>query len=106
MGKRSTDLILPAGLTIEQIKKVKEEILDEMSGFTQLKIDVSQISRIDLSGIQMLLSLLRTQFSSKKEIEFTGSFQKPVLETFRLGGFIPEGMKDTEEIENELRQFA
>jgi len=57
-------------ITIYEVEKLKELLLEALSDVENLELDMASIAKIDMVGIQLLISLVRTVKEEKKTITF------------------------------------
>jgi len=57
-------------ITIYDVEKLKEVFLKIFPIDSELSIDMSSISKVDMVGIQLLISLVRSVNESKQSIKF------------------------------------
>jgi len=57
-------------LTIYEVEELQTLFLKELNGDNSLLIDMKQIEKIDMVGIQLLLSLLKSADEIEKEVKF------------------------------------
>jgi ABC-type transporter Mla MlaB component len=55
-----------------------------------LEIDITKVSAIDLSGIQILVAFMRQAMKNNREVRFTGSLSVNFQEQLVLGGISAE----------------
>ena len=63
------ELRLPKELTIYTVSSWKEDILEELSAKEDLRLDCSSLKKLDGAGVQLLLSLEKTTFREKFDVE-------------------------------------
>lgn len=61
---------LSGELTIYEVEKLKEIFLEELKADATLTLDLGKVEKIDMVGIQLLLSLVRTAQAQDKKVEF------------------------------------
>ena len=79
-------------LTIENAVSVLEELKKEVKKKKDSIIDLSSVEKIDLSGIQLLVSAQNTAESKSKSLFYKGTLKKSVFDKFSNNGFslVPE----------------
>lgn len=89
----------PSGTTIawhgavgvENVAALHEELLARLGqGPAPLTIDLGEVTTIDLSCLQLLLSLRRTQQDNSLPLVLSGSDNPVLLEAMQLHGFARE----------------
>lgn len=78
-------LRLEGELGIARAVELKSLLLDHLRGKAQPEVDLSAVSRIDASGIQLLLLANKTASGLGKKVSWT-SPSDPVREALRLLG--------------------
>ena len=78
---------LMKNLTIENAKAVSVELLKSLKAQKSAVIDLSVVERLDLSGIQILISAQNMKESQKKSFYYTGTLKKAVFDKFNNNGF-------------------
>ena len=58
-------------ITIYEVEKLQTLFLEELSSSKSLEINMQTIKKIDMVGIQLLLSLVKTAEAQSKQISFT-----------------------------------
>ena len=58
-------------ITIYEVEKVREIFLEELSNNSSLHVDMTSITKIDMVGIQLLLSLVQTASDKSIELNFS-----------------------------------
>ena len=56
-------------ITIYEAEKLKVDFLAELSSQDELSLDMKNIQKIDIVGIQLLISLIKTAKKSNKKIQ-------------------------------------
>ena len=74
---------LAGEFTIYEVEKLKEIFLEELKAETPLILDMAKIDKIDMVGIQLLLSLVKTADAQDKKTEFT-NIQEGVLRQIKI----------------------
>ncbi len=59
---------LPLELTIAQVEQLKQEVMEVVSNSTKISIDDSEITRIDTTGVQLILAIVTHISSLNKEL--------------------------------------
>lgn len=72
-------------LTISQIRKIYQTILDEFNSNEKLSIDLKNVDEIDLSGLQLLVSLKKSCHKQNKEFSIH-NLKDELLYSFELSG--------------------
>jgi len=77
-------------LTIEYASSTRNLLLQLLVGQEILEFNFSNINTIDLSGIQIIVALVRQANKENREIHFTGRLSDNVQEQLVFGGFTLE----------------
>lgn len=73
-------------LTIESVQDFKKKYLGLLVREEPVTIDFTEISEIDLSGFQLLVSLVRSAEAKNKKVCFTGTLTPEVRSRLFLSG--------------------
>jgi len=57
-------------ITIYEVEKLRELFLEALSSVESLELDMASITKIDMVGIQLLLSLMKTATEERKTVTF------------------------------------
>ena len=98
-------LNLEGKLTIEQIKKIKQEMLDAINSHDKVWLNLTRTSAIDISGIQLLYGARRYANKKGKELLFTGTIPEPVTRSLLTGGFLRTAVSEGNELATGLIDF-
>ncbi|MCM5682951.1 STAS domain-containing protein [Schlegelella sp. S2-27] len=80
----STEVLrLDGELTICRAAELKPVLLDALQRASTLEIDLSSVSEMDSTGVQLLMLVKRHALSTGRELNLTGH-SKPVVEVFEL----------------------
>lgn len=77
---------LPTSISIENINEVKEVILTEINSSKKIELNFSSVEKIDIAGIQLIISSLLLCDRKKKEIDNV-SFSSIITESLKKNGF-------------------
>ena len=72
-------------LTIHNIRDIYEDIKNEFNSSDDIKIDFKGVDEIDLSGLQLLISLKRSCEKGGKKLQFI-NIKDELLYSFELSG--------------------
>ena len=56
-------------ITIYEVEKLKTDFLDELSTSENISLDMKNIHKIDIVGLQLLISFIKTTHNLNKKIE-------------------------------------
>jgi anti-anti-sigma factor len=73
-------------MTIERAEECRKFFLESIEKKGELRIDLSGVVAMDLSGIQILVACMRKATESTREIHFTGSLSPEVQRTVAMAG--------------------
>jgi len=88
--KEEITLVLDSKLTIEKAGELKNKLLKTIESANNIKLDISNINEIDLSGIQLLCSAHRTCNNLNKKLSLTGKKNDIFNNTTKSAGYIFE----------------
>lgn len=74
-------------LTIENAAAAADELLKMLKSKKNTAVDLSIVERLDLSGIQILISAQNTAEKQEKAFGYTGTLKKAVFDKFNKNGF-------------------
>lgn len=80
-------LHLKGELTIYAVSRFKDDLIEVFSKFSKVALELSEITELDTSGFQLLLSAKRTALSSGVTLELLGHNVK-VLRVFAIYGAV------------------
>lgn len=99
----SKKIVLQSKFTADVIedllKDLKETLLEEKE---DLVIDLSQVEKIDMAGVQLILVLLRNAITLDRDVSFEANVSREVLQKFMMGGCISPDVKDGKELKDGL----
>jgi anti-anti-sigma factor len=80
--KKATTITITIGgdLTIYAVNDFKKRFIEEIADFNKIEIDLSQVTRLDTAGFQLLLLARRAAEMDRKMIDFLN----PSPEVLRL----------------------
>jgi len=77
-------------LTIDNASASRKLLLQLLAEQKFLEIDITNVSTIDLSGIQILIAFIRQASKDNREVRFTGPLSVGFQEQLVFGGISPE----------------
>ncbi len=92
-------------LVVENAATYKQRFLEALSAGTALKVDFSALESVDLSGIQLLIALLKEGHRQRKEIQFSGLLQESLTTRLRSSGVEYGDEGDSSRLEQALRDL-
>ncbi len=94
--KKNRYFILDGDINIDTVAELKPKIIKAISKEALYQIDLSKIEQCDISGLQLLYSLLLTLINEKKEF-FITEMSSAVLDLLEMTGTqFPESPEMTE----------
>jgi anti-anti-sigma factor len=78
-------IIQTDSFTINQIRTIYQTLLDEFNSSSKLLIDLRNVDEIDLSGLQLLVSLKKSCLEKNKEF-YIKNLKEELLYSFELSG--------------------
>jgi anti-anti-sigma regulatory factor len=85
-------------LTVENIKTVAMMLSKNFKKHEDLLIDLSGVEKLDLAGIQLLLSVQKSGRQNNKPVLFCGILKKSIYEKLFNTGFNTIPMEGSEEL--------
>ncbi|MGN7612812.1 STAS domain-containing protein [Magnetococcales bacterium HHB-1] len=86
-GEKSAILALSGDVTIQYVTDLKKIIVDNYSKVDHLKLDMANVSRIDLAGLQLLCAANRTFLRDNKTFSITGNVPEAVSQSIQETGY-------------------
>jgi anti-anti-sigma factor len=78
--------LYPEGeMTIYQVSELKPALLDALAHSDEIELDLSAVSELDTSGVQLLMLMKREALATGKALKLSGH-SAAVLEVFELLG--------------------
>ncbi|MBI9107302.1 MAG: STAS domain-containing protein [Spirochaetales bacterium] len=74
-------------LTIENAAAAANELLKSLKSKKDIVLDLSMVDRVDLSGIQLLISVQNTGEEQNESFFYTGTLNKAVFDKISNNGF-------------------
>lgn len=90
-------------LSIEHASASKGLLLGLVSGAHEVCLDFAATDSVDLSGLQLLVAMMREAASQKKEVHFTGALPASFQDFLSLAGITHGDCKTGEELESALK---
>lgn len=90
-------------LSIEYVSGSKGLLLGRLAESKEMCLDLAVVDAIDLSGVQLLVALMREAVDQKKEVHFTGSLSASFRNVLALAGVAQGGCETGEELESALK---
>lgn len=81
-------LTLSGEMDINMAEVLKKNIMNAIEQVEELKIDMENVTDIDLTFLQILCATHKTCSKAKKKISLAGKMSDSVLETFKKSGFL------------------
>jgi anti-anti-sigma factor len=86
-SKSILKVVLDGELTIQRASELKEAFMaHQLSGKT-LHVDLSNVSAIDVSGLQLICSLHKTAQSCNGSVRIASPVPEPIRQTLKRTGF-------------------
>lgn len=82
-GDGMTHLVIEGEMTIYRAAELKDVLLSAMRGARVIEVDLSQVSEIDSSGMQLMIAAKREAMAAGKQLHFAGH-GRAVLEVLDL----------------------
>lgn len=90
-------------LSIEYIAKIHAEFFAVLDSGAELVINFDDCSELDLSGLQLLVSIIRESKQKKKKVRFIGNLKKELSQFLFLSGVCEVGCLTGEELQKNLK---
>lgn len=84
---KTIEIKLNGDLIIANIEKTRKKLLKEISNKTFSLITFENVSQIDLPGIQLIESLIKSQANSGKDLKIKLNLSKEYMELLVKAGF-------------------
>jgi len=85
-AKSGNTFHLKGELTVANATYIKEEMMAALQKYTLLKLQVDEVSRLDLSVLQLIYAFQRAARSEGKQVELLISLPDEVDQQVRLSG--------------------
>ena len=86
--KDRTRICLNGELTISRATELKEAMMQALAGSDTIEIDLKDVTRIDLSFLQLSCAAHRTAIQSGKDFFFTNRGNEIVQQARKQAGFV------------------
>lgn len=96
----SSNIILEKDLKIHNVEVIKEELLKKLDVQDDITIDLSSVEKIDVSGLQLLISIAVELKELKKEFLFTGEFNSNFSQDLNKICFSPNIISNGSELQS------
>jgi len=90
-------------LSIEYAAASKGLLLGLLSGSKDVCLDLATVDGVDLSGLQLLVAMMREASAKNKEVHFTGSLSASFRDSLSLAGITQGDCLTGEELESALK---
>ncbi len=90
-------------LTIDRVQSAKTAFLEVLSAKRSLELDITSCEEIDLSGLQLLVSLLRSSLSGSGKVSFRGAPAEAFNAVLLTAGVIESPCGTAEEVEEKIK---
>lgn len=91
-------------LIINNVRDIKLIFLDLLKNSDNLEISLAVVKDIDISGLQLLISLLGECKILGKDILFSGQFNDSFLENINRIAFAPAILNNGEDLQNFIKE--
>jgi anti-anti-sigma regulatory factor len=85
--QRAGRLVVEQGLTIAQVCRLRESLLQGFAEADQVVLDIGAVDDVDLAGLQLLCAAHRFAGAHGKELQLAGGGDR-ILKLVRAAGFI------------------
>ena len=90
-------------LTIESAAASKGLLLALLSGSKNVCLDLALVDAVDLSGLQLLVAMMRESAAQKREVHFSGSLSAAFRDFLSLAGITQGDCLTGEDLESTLK---
>ncbi|MBE9468751.1 MAG: STAS domain-containing protein [Bacteroidetes bacterium] len=92
---KSVNIQLQGNLTINNSNNIKNELIEALDNFNELTIAIKDVDAIDISVVQLIVSLNQTCKKKNKKINLSTCFSNETTELLEHSGLniIPENNK-------------
>jgi anti-anti-sigma factor len=80
-------LIVNGEMTIQNAGEIRSALLEAFAGVEVLSLDMTDVTEIDLAGLQLLCAAHRTSTTDKKSFSISGTDNETVKSMIRDAGF-------------------
>ncbi len=104
MSKKADNVVvITEDLTINNVDEIRENLLKYLKKSKKLEIVLSSLSRVDISGLQLLISLVNESCLTEKEIQFCGNFNDSFIFDINKVAFPPNTLINGEELQSFIK---
>lgn len=96
---------LTGDLTVANVARFVEPLRAALDA-PMVLVSLSQVSDIDLAGIQLLYAAARSAWLAKTPLHFTGALPPLVVQRLREGGFLDTETVDARSLADALPDFG
>jgi anti-anti-sigma regulatory factor len=98
-------VITPNGaMTVDRAEETRQELLSALNAVDRVIVNLSHVSEVDLSFIQILIAAEKEARASGKQFRLSGEVAEPVRGAFLTGGFCKSECTTGQELEEEAFQ--
>jgi anti-anti-sigma regulatory factor len=98
-------LKLAGSLTVERAASIRADLLSLLSEYDVITLDLSKVTDVDLSFVQLLYAAASEAVRLGKELSFSGKLSKEVRAALQVGGFCSEAPEDAGELISALFDY-
>ncbi|MGL1891687.1 MAG: hypothetical protein OCD02_08670 [Spirochaetaceae bacterium] len=102
--KKGTTILLGNELIIEVIDSKKLDFLEYLEKGNSFKIDFSEIKKIDIIGLQFIISFYKEVTKAGKKIKFSGVFTDEFIEELNSIIFTLDRINNTNDLSNLIKE--
>lgn len=86
--KKPAAVVITGDATIGSVKKWKRELEKALRSASSVQVEIGQISRIDVTFLQLLCAAHRTSAVLGKDLTIAGVEREPIASLLRQAGFL------------------
>ncbi|MGL1891669.1 MAG: STAS domain-containing protein [Spirochaetaceae bacterium] len=104
--KTDNVVVITDDLIINHVDEIRELLIKTLKKQKKLEVVLSSINRIDISGLQLLVSLSNEAFLAKKEILYSGVFKDSFLFDINKVSFAQNILTNAEDLQNFIKDVV
>jgi anti-anti-sigma regulatory factor len=85
--KKSVHIILEGSLIVGSLSTIKEELTAAISHYSTIQVTVTNVTAIDLTGIQLLFAIKKSSELLHKKLSFSIELPDEINKIISLAGF-------------------
>jgi anti-anti-sigma regulatory factor len=106
MAVPNKELVFSNDLTIHTIESHKKQVKEIMNGKHGIHFNFSQVQSMDLTGVQLFLSMIKTLKNKNRSFSIHQSIPTPVQDALHLSGLLIHPETTVQGLEATIHQFV